>query len=70
MTRPVFGEARKPLGHPATTRLLQRLSDDHSTEKLGPRQCCADAGIVLACDGETDFWECRVCGRQWEAPCR
>jgi hypothetical protein len=39
-------------------------------ERVGPRQCCADAGRVVTCDGDTDLWECWICGRTWEAPCR
>ncbi len=32
MNRPVFGPDRQPLGHPATTRLLQRLWFDDDAE--------------------------------------
>jgi hypothetical protein len=40
------------------------------TEKDGPRECCAEFASVTHCDGETDYWECHCCGRQWTAPCR
>lgn len=53
---------------------LSRIDEDGAPRPSvaidGPRQCCADAGSVIACDGETDTWECWICGRVWETPCR
>lgn len=40
-----------------------------SVEKPGPRQCCAEFGIVTECDGETDQLWCGVCDRRWTRPC-
>ena len=39
MNRPVFGPEQKPLGHPATTRLLNRLwpDDEQELEKIRQR---------------------------------
>jgi hypothetical protein len=31
---------------------------------------CDDFGVVLACNGESDFMICRKCGKGWIAPCR
>lgn len=25
---------------------------------------------LIHCMGDEDIWKCRVCGKQWEAPCR
>jgi hypothetical protein len=65
-TRPVFGDARQTLGHPATTRLLERLAE----KTAGPRECCSDWATVIDCTDGVDTWECWCCGRTWTAPCR
>ena len=31
---------------------------------------CDDFGVVLACNGESDFMICRKCGKGWIAPCQ
>lgn len=56
----------------AVEQLRQEFAPAAVTAALqdGPRPCCADAAIVVVCDGDTDTWECWVCGRTWEAPCR
>lgn len=40
------------------------------TSKAGPHECCSAYAAVIACDGETDTWECPVCSAVFEAPCR
>jgi len=57
-----------------TTRLLQHwVNSDQpipdSSEKPGPRQCCAEFAIVTECDGEIDHLWCGVCDRRWTQPC-
>jgi hypothetical protein len=30
---------------------------------------CADFGVVLTCNGESDMMICRKCGNAWITPC-
>ena len=70
--RPVFGPERKPLDHPITTRLLDRLWPDEALIEApkGPRPCCADFARVVTCAEGLDGWMCPVCSTQWTAVCR
>jgi hypothetical protein len=31
---------------------------------------CDDFGVVLTCNGESDFMICPICGKGWIVPCR
>lgn len=62
---------------PAATALLTRLTATDPTAPVTidaplplPNACCATEGVVKTCDGQTDTWECWVCGTRWTAPCR
>lgn len=43
----------------ANQRLDAQLAQD------GPRQCCAEFGVVTDCDGNTDQMFCGICDRRW-----
>lgn len=52
--RPVYGPARQPLDHPATTRLLDRL--------LADEPCRHDEGFEpIGSEDALTFWRCRIC---------
>jgi hypothetical protein len=39
-------------------------------EDPGAEHVCEDFGVVLDCNGESDFMICRKCGKGWITPCR
>lgn len=72
MTRESF---HRFITDPATAAKLSAMLADNASvdaamEKSGPRQCCPEFASVIACDGETDTWECGACSRVWDAPCQ
>ena len=33
------------------------------------KHVCEDFGVILACNGESDFMICSKCGKGWITPC-
>lgn len=67
-----------PLGHPATTRKLDAMTEQirqvdavlAAQAAQRPAHCCEEYGFVVNCNGVEDSWACPVCRFTWETPCR